>query len=57
MTELVASRAFAGIGGGGMQTYVLYCVILRKFANVSLQDSQHHYVRCCPASKSWNMAG
>lgn len=22
MTELIAARAFAGIGGGGMQTYV-----------------------------------
>ena len=24
MTELIAARAFAGIGGGGMQTYVKF---------------------------------
>ena len=56
MTELVASRAFAGIGGGGMQTYVLFYAIRRNFADVSLQDSQHNYVRRCSASKSWNVA-
>ena len=40
MTELVASRTFAGIGGG-MQKYVLYYTIRRNVANISLQDIQH----------------